>query len=187
MVPRRQKNNWLALAVKWATDPANRRTVVTLLGFLVAFLGGGAARDLASVIPVTRAQLDSAKVEFVEAATLNSALAASSALRRYDDSLRTVAQNLTDSVAVPMIEALTDLSKRVKRIEKLQGITVQRIAEIPSPDNASIAELRRQIQSLAYRDQYGTELKKIVALLDAQDKRLKSIEERVNKKQKIVF
>lgn len=86
-----------------------------------------------------------------------------------------------------MIEALTDLSKRVKRIEKLQGITVQRIAEIPSPDNASIAELRRQIQSLAYRDQYGTELKKIVALLDAQDKRLKSIEERVNKKQKIVF
>lgn len=177
----------MVLAVKWATDPANRKTVITILGFVVAFLGGGAARDFASVIPVTRAQLDSAKVEFVHAASANSNEAVSTALHRYDDSLRSVAQGITDSVAMPMISAITDLSARVKRIEKLQGIAVKRIEAIPQPDNATIEELGRQLQALSYRDQYGSELKRIVSMLDAQDQRMKAIEDRINKQRKIVF
>lgn len=179
---RRPKASPFAMVFEWATAPENRKTVITALGLVVAFLGGGAAHDLHSVIPVTRGQLDSAKVEFVESSSLTAALAVSAALHRYDDSLKVVAQEMTDSVGVPLINAVNSLSARVRRIEEGQGITSRKIDNLPPPDNATIQELRRLVESLEERDQYGPALEQVLREISAMKQTQQAMEKRLNKK-----
>lgn len=184
MTPTKQRagNGPFARLGRWLDDPANRKTALWIAGLVISALGGAGLKDMSSKVPVTRGELDTAKAEIMAIAAQavdGYAERNDHAFGAYRDSLQAKEQWYRENVAVPMLSSMEDLSQRVARIEKLQGLTVQKIDQSDQHQRDVLGRIDAQVDDLTRNGHYDGEMAEIMKLLRDQAAEIRAIKEQL--------
>lgn len=188
MTTTRKKDSSLVSLVRWATDPANRATVLWILGVVCAFLGGGAAQDLRGRLPITQQQLDKAREEITIAARSAQLEVAREAavqtLKPYQDSLARKERFYLDSIAEPTMATLGMLVQDVQLMKQAVGMANQKIDLLPAPDNATLRSIQFQLQQLQSKTTSDPRMNELLDLVRQHNEEIRALNERINQQQR---
>lgn len=170
----------------WAASAWKKVSGYFLLGLFVAGIIVGVLNWWRETFPPAsrqdlNAHMDSLRGELVASQVITARLAVHEVLMVYDDSLRAVADTLTTTVAMPMLDRQAQLMQRMKAVERQLGLANDKLDRMPAPDNEAITQLLEGQQRAPRQDQMEVLLKE----LRLMNSRMDAIEERLPRTKRI--